>query len=907
MIDSIWGLLRPIVSPDSLMANLEELWRYDRWFSYDKFETSCAAAVEQMMAAGLEDAEVISFPADGKTVYGDMPMPLAWDAEEAELHLIEEDGSQRLLASYQDTPCNLLMFSSPTLPEGIEADVVRIEDGANPVAYEGLELAGKIIFTSAPPSGTIPLAAAHGAAGIISDWLRTVPGVSDRESLKDAVGWINDGFNALGTRGRDDLDIFGFMLSPKAGDALRQRFDRGESIRVKARVKARLYKGTLGVATGLIPGVDREKEILLTGHLFEPGAGDNASGVAAMIEACRALTQLIKEGKQPQPKRSIRCVFGLEILGLSAYLHKKRFRLKNIIAGLNLDDIGGTPEIRSRLSVHGLHDASPSFVGYLADHLALKLGDLFPGQSITTGVDFDQYDNHGCDPMMGAPTPVIAASKKMYYHTSLDTPYTLDPKSLAAHAALAATYCYTIASAGLDDALELAHLGMTPALERICKRADARIDRARKDGASYGGAAHLAEAVTFYGDVEIQGLRALRCFVPEEEWADFDAEIAHHVAQLVELVTRKCAEVEEIQASPCEAPAEADRLVPKRTTFGLLTFENLPDDARQQMKADRDLRMGVWGSAQDTLFWCDGKRTVRDVAMMIGHSTGRYNVAATLKRLKFLEEQGHMKLLQRIGRAALANQIGAMGIEKGDTLWVHSSLSNLGFVDGGPAAVVEALLDVLGPDGTLVMPCFYNSFVCRDQGKPAFSRAISPASVGIIADTFRTWPGTVRSESPTHSVAALGPLQDRITTGHKGVTPYAHDGPFGILYEMDVKVLFLGCGLGPNSFLHAFEDWKDMAYLTTEEVRATDDQGNPEIVAVDRVPMGHRDFYSGNDSKIARAMLDADIFQAGKIAMADVLLTTAQTMGNVVLPLLDSDPHILLCDEPDCKFCTQYD
>jgi len=261
---------------------------------------------------------------------------------------------------------------------------------------------------------------------------------------------------------------------------------------------------------------------------------------------------------------------------------------------------------------------------------------------------------------------------------------------------------------------------------------------------------------------------------------------------------------------------------------------------------------------------------------------------------------------RRIGREELARQFRALGIDPGDVLWVHSSLSSIGHVEGGPNTVVAALLDALGDQGNLVMPCFYNAFVFRSPDKPAFNRDTSPSQVGAVSEALRKWPGAVRSESPTHSVVALGPLKERITAGHKHVTPYGRSSPFGTLYDMDAKIMFLGCGLGPNSFLHAFEDWKDVPYLQPEDVRATDENGNTIVVHMEKEPMGDRDFYRSNDSKIARRLFAAGLLKEGRVGMAQVFLTSAKAMGDLVMKALDEEPDILLCDRPECEFCSRF-
>ena len=55
-------------------------------------------------------------------------------------------------------------------------------------------------------------------------------------------------------------------------------------------------------------------------------------------------------------------------------------------------------------------------------------------------------------------------------------------------------------------------------------------------------------------------------------------------------------------------------------------------------------------------------------------------------------------------RASVAADLRALGVRPGITILVHSSLSAIGWVNGGSVAVVQALLDVITPDGTLIMP-----------------------------------------------------------------------------------------------------------------------------------------------------------------------------------------------------------
>jgi len=153
---------------------------------------------------------------------------------------------------------------------------------------------------------------------------------------------------------------------------------------------------------------------------------------------------------------------------------------------------------------------------------------------------------------------------------------------------------------------------------------------------------------------------------------------------------------------------------------------------------------------------------------------------------------------------------------------VHSALSALGWVCGGPVAVVQALLDVLGPEGTLVVPTHTpaNSDpanwtnppvpqewwpVIRDE-MPAFDPAVTPSQeMGIIAETVRTWPGAQRSDHPHVSFAALGPAAEKIVAAHPLAGMLGENSPLGRVYALDGQVLLLGVGYEANTSFHLAE------------------------------------------------------------------------------------------------------
>lgn len=176
---------------------------------------------------------------------------------------------------------------------------------------------------------------------------------------------------------------------------------------------------------------------------------------------------------------------------------------------------------------------------------------------------------------------------------------------------------------------------------------------------------------------------------------------------------------------------------------------------------------------------------------------------------------------------SLTANLGDLGLAPGDVAIVHSSLSALGWVAGGPQAVVEALLRAVGDEGTIVMPTQSGQLsdptawsnppvppewipILRDA-TPAYSPRLTPTrAMGAVVECFRSHERTRRSAHPTVSFAANGPLADAIVGAHPLTPGLGDSSPLGRLYELDAKVLLLGVGHANNTSLHLAEhraDW----------------------------------------------------------------------------------------------------
>ncbi|MCZ4122281.1 aminoglycoside N(3)-acetyltransferase [Streptomyces sp. H39-S7] len=172
--------------------------------------------------------------------------------------------------------------------------------------------------------------------------------------------------------------------------------------------------------------------------------------------------------------------------------------------------------------------------------------------------------------------------------------------------------------------------------------------------------------------------------------------------------------------------------------------------------------------------------------------------------------------------AGLAKRFAALGVRRGGVLLVHASLGGSGLRD---TEVRDALLDVLGPSGTLVVPAFTpeNSDSSRahrravaglnDRDRAVFRTAMPPfepdatgcLSMGVLAERVRTTPGAVRSGHPQTSFAALGPRAADLLAGHH---PHCHLGersPLSRLYAAGAQVLLLRVGFEVCSAFHLAE------------------------------------------------------------------------------------------------------
>lgn len=258
-----------------------------------------------------------------------------------------------------------------------------------------------------------------------------------------------------------------------------------------------------------------------------------------------------------------------------------------------------------------------------------------------------------------------------------------------------------------------------------------------------------------------------------------------------------------------------------------------------------------------------------------------------------------------VTRESIGRDLSRVGLARGDAVFFHSSLKSLGRVLGDADAVVDAFLDVVGPEGLVIVPTFSWTFAHGELARHAFDPRETPSRVGMITDTLWRRPNAFRSAHPTHSIAAIGKRAEELVAGHDKTSTFGRDGPYRRYVDWGAKVLFLGVTMRTNTTLHAIEDWLEMPYLQVEKAVVKGPDGNPRIVEVTRSPSGDRDFYR-NGSKVERLLEGTQIIRRGKVGAADALWMPSQEMVDVVVKGIYREPTLLLCDREECRFCTKY-
>jgi len=235
----------------------------------------------------------------------------------------------------------------------------------------------------------------------------------------------------------------------------------------------------------------------------------------------------------------------------------------------------------------------------------------------------------------------------------------------------------------------------------------------------------------------------------------------------------------------------------------------------------------------------------------------------------------------------MARELAALGVRRGGVLLVHSSLRSLGKLPDGPETAIEGFLEAVGTNGTLLMPAL--SYATVNAEHPSFDVLRTPSCVGAMTEFFRNRAGTLRSVHPTHSACGLGSRAGTMLGGHiRDQTPCGPNSPFCRLKDVSGQILFVGCGLKPNTSMHAVEELVEPPYLygDWEEFRISLADGSETTMRV------RRHAFKGWAQRYDRieAVMGSEGIRAGRVLSADCFLLEAPIFWRKAHEALSRDP-----------------
>jgi aminoglycoside 3-N-acetyltransferase len=222
--------------------------------------------------------------------------------------------------------------------------------------------------------------------------------------------------------------------------------------------------------------------------------------------------------------------------------------------------------------------------------------------------------------------------------------------------------------------------------------------------------------------------------------------------------------------------------------------------------------------------------------------------------------------------ASLVQAFSSLGLHRDMIVMVHSSLSRVGRTEGGPIAVIQALLEVLGPDGTLVMPA-ESPQLSDPASLEVFDPKTTATTMGAIPEAFRSYPGTHRSSHPLVSVCANGRLAQEITAQHALEFCEGRGTPFEKLYELGAWTLLLGVGFNRCTSLHYAESLVPNRRTMISRFPLVE---NGVRVWVEKLSMGTDD--GTHFPIVGQRFVDCGHVRSGKVGNADALFFSTRAL-----------------------------
>ena len=673
---SLNKIVKEELSGSVAKSYVAQISRFHRVQASTMFHETAEYVRNELMKIGLKDAAIEQFMADGAKKYWTYTSPLGWTVKNAELRLVEPE--ERLLASYEDIPQSLHIYSNATSPEGVTAELVDVGAGTKSADYEGKDVKGKFVLATGRAKSVHEQAVyKYGAAGVITDTVTLeIPDVRESLDIPDAHA-----YQSIWPTAEELGKVrFGFSLSKRQGNQLRALLKRGKPVKLKAKVDARLFPGNLDVVTATIPGASKpNEEVFLIAHLChpKPSANDNASGSGLLLEIARTINALTESGKIERPVRTIRFIWVPETLGSTSYLYSHEDLPSRLVAGINLDMVGQNQELcKSTLNLDRTPDSLPSYLNDLVfrfmEESVKEFDNPSPfGSSSTfryaTGA-FSGGSDHAefTDSTIGIPCVMLLQWPDLYYHTSMDTIDKVSEDSLKRVGWIAINAALTLANATFETAFQLASETASRGIIRIeeakreavktlfKKKQDPRLKNKPEELAKEleRTSSHYKNRIEHFAWREQEAVKSVRRLgeSPElntllsEHCRDIEGRADQALANLQEtlsFIAKTSALTLPSQPEHAE-PRKELRVIPRRLFKGTLDSnvlkKTLSEKELEWYEEVREKDVDFDKKSAEVLNFMNGKRSVYDIVRAVSAEYSETNPEHVLKFLQDLEK-----------------------------------------------------------------------------------------------------------------------------------------------------------------------------------------------------------------------------------------------------------------------------
>jgi hypothetical protein len=676
-------LVKEELSGENAKSYVAEITRFHRIQASTMFHQAAEYVRNTLINIGLKDAKIEQFESDGAKKYWTHISPMGWEAKSAELKIIEPE--ELSLAKYADTPTCLHTCSNATPPEGVKAELIDVGKGTKPEDYEGKDVKGKLVLATGKAKLVHEQAVyKRGAAGVITDTL-----AYEFKNVRESVD-IPDAHSYQGiwpTKEVSDKVTFGFSLSKRQGNHLRELLKAKKSVKLHAKVDAKLFPSHLDVVTATINGASKpSQEVFLIAHLChpQPSANDNASGSGLLIEIARTIQNLIDSGRVARPTRTIRFMWVPETSGTVAFLCSHEDLPSRLVAGINLDMVGENQELcKSTLRLDRIPDSLPSYLNDLVLNLTGQLVKEFDistdfGSASTFRYAVNTHsggsDHHEfVDSTIGVPCVMLLQWPDMFYHTSMDTIDKVSADSLKRVGWIATVATLTLANADIEEAFFLAN--------ETCSRGITRIEEAQRqalqalwnnknDPKLRKDLHELAKELTKTANQfnykiehvkrrEIEAVSSVKRLTSStglddlverlgKNLTDHAEQAKTRIEETLALTAKSVSVSVPVQLEESEAERKAKKIIPKRLFKGTLSLETLKlllgeeeyNWYAEHIEKDQDFDKKI----AEIINYMNGKRTLLEILRAV---SAEYTEITVEEGLKIFQDFEKLKLTTR--------------------------------------------------------------------------------------------------------------------------------------------------------------------------------------------------------------------------------------------------------------------